>query len=86
MMDFDGERPDAPRLHNKPMALLLTGGGEETNNADLVVAGFQHLVKWVKGRTAGHWFVGGCTQPEAIGQDVKTRAAEFARELTKGAC
>ncbi len=48
--------------------------------------GFQQLVKWVKGRMAGHWFVGGCTQPEAIGQDAKTRAAEFARDVTKGAC
>jgi multimeric flavodoxin WrbA len=85
MMDFDGERPDAPRLHGKSMALLLTGGGEETNNADLVIASFQHLVKWVKGRMAGHWFVGGCTTPEAIGQDVKTRAAEFARVIAKGA-
>jgi multimeric flavodoxin WrbA len=86
MMDFDGERPNAPRLRGKWMALLLTGGGEETNNADLVIAGFQQLVKWLKGRMAGHWFVGGCTQPEAIGQDVKTRAAEFARVVTKGAC
>ena len=45
MMDFDGERPDVPRLHGKPMALLLTGGGEEADNADMVIRGFQQLVE-----------------------------------------
>jgi multimeric flavodoxin WrbA len=34
MMDFDGERPGVPRLHDKPMGLLLTGGGVEADNAD----------------------------------------------------
>jgi len=30
---------------------------------------------------AGHWFVGGCTEPEAIGEETKIGAVEFAREL-----
>ncbi len=83
MMDFDGERADAPRLHGKGMALLLTGGGEETDNGDLVVRGFEQLVQWLKARLAGHWFVGGCTEPGAISSDVKTRAAAFARTVAK---
>ena len=66
------------------MALLLTGGGEETNNADLVIAGFQNLVKWLKGQTAGHWFVGGCTKSEAIGEDVKAHAVTFAKRIIDG--
>jgi multimeric flavodoxin WrbA len=81
MMDFDGERPNVPRLRGKSMALLLTGGGGEANNADLVIAGFQQLVEWVKGRIAGHWFVGGCTKPEAIGDEVKSCAVAFAKRL-----
>jgi multimeric flavodoxin WrbA len=85
MMDFDGERPDARRLQGKPMGLLLTGGGDEANNGDLVIRGFEQLVQWVKGRMAGHWFVGGCTQPEAIGQDVKDHAVEFAKVLAAAA-
>jgi multimeric flavodoxin WrbA len=84
MMDFDGERPGAPRFHGKAMALLLTGGGEATDSADLVIPGFQHLVTWLKGWMAGHWFVGGCTEPGAIGGKVKTRAAEFAVTITGG--
>jgi hypothetical protein len=30
---------------------------------------------------AGHWFVGGCTQPEAIGNEVKSLAVAFAKRL-----
>jgi multimeric flavodoxin WrbA len=83
MMDFDCERADVPRLHGKGMALLLTGGGEEENNADLVVAGFRQLVQWLKARMIGHLFVAGCTVPEDIGDDVKARAVEFAGGLAK---
>ena len=85
MMDFDGERPGVPRLHGKRMALLLTGGGEEADNANLVITGFRQLVQWLKAELAGHYFVGGCTTPEAIGEDVKTRAVEFAKTVTNGA-
>jgi len=86
LMDLTGEHPAAPWRIGKPMGLLLTGGGEEAHNADLVIGGFEELVKWLKGRMAGHWFIGGCTEPEAIGQDVKARATEFARVLVKRAC
>ena len=53
----------------------------KANNADLVIPGFQHLVKWLDARLAGCLFVGGCTKPEAIGEDVKTRAVDFAHGL-----
>jgi multimeric flavodoxin WrbA len=83
MMDFSGERPGVPRLNGKWIALLLTGGGEEANNADLVIRGFQNLAKWLNSRMAGYWFVGGCTVPEEIGEHVKVRAIEFAQALPK---
>jgi multimeric flavodoxin WrbA len=78
MMDFDGARPGVPRLHGKPMALVLTGGGGEADNADLVIRGFQNLVRWLKGRMAGHLFISGCAEPDAMRDEVKSRAAEFA--------
>ena len=86
MMDFEAERSGVPRLNGKWMALLLTGGGHEANNADLVIPGFQHLVKWLNARMAGHLFVGGCTDPAAMGEDVKARAVEFAQALAKTMC
>jgi len=82
MMDFEGERTDVPRLHGKPIGLLLTGGGEEADNADLVLRSFEQLVYWLKGRLAGHLFMGGCTEPEGIGEEAKVRAIGFARRLT----
>ena len=57
---------------------MLTGAGEEADNADLVIRGFEQLVNWIRGRVVGHLFVGGCTEPEAIGSDVVRRAIAFA--------
>jgi multimeric flavodoxin WrbA len=81
LMDLAGERPVAPWRRGKPMGLLLTGGGEEADNGELVIRGFEQLVQWVKGRMAGHRFVGGCTEPEAIGEETRTGAVEFAWRL-----
>jgi multimeric flavodoxin WrbA len=86
MMDFAVRRPGAPRLHNKPMGLLLTGGGEEADNAELVVCGFRRLVEYLGGRLVGHLFVGGCTTPEEIGGDEKACAVEFAALLNDQTC
>jgi multimeric flavodoxin WrbA len=81
LMDVTGVRPRTPWRAGKPFGLLLTGGGEEAGNGELVVRGFEQLVQWVQGRMAGHWFVGGCTEPDAIGDAVKQDAVEFARRL-----
>jgi hypothetical protein len=47
----------------------------------LVIRGFEQLVQWTKGRMLGHLFIGGCTEPDAIGDDVNKRAVEFASML-----
>ena len=82
LMDFEDERPGAPRLHGKPMALLLTAGGEQADNGDLVIRGFEHLVEYLMARMAGHLFVAGCTTPEEMGDNVKARAIAFATMLS----
>lgn len=81
LMDFGGDRTDVPRLHGKPIGLLLTGGGEEADNADMVLQGFGYLVEYLKARPAGNLFVPGCTVPEAMGDDEKERAILFAQML-----
>ncbi len=45
---------------------------------------YGNLVKWVNGRMAGHWFLSGCTKPEAIGEEVKTQAVAFAKRIIEG--
>jgi multimeric flavodoxin WrbA len=81
LMDFDVPRTDLPRLRGKAMALLLTAGGDRVDNADLVFRGFHHLVGLLRTRLAGTWLVPNCTDPEALGEDVRRHAAEFARTL-----
>jgi hypothetical protein len=80
-MDFDSPRTDLPRLHGKPLSLLLTAGGERIDNADLVFRGFQHMVGLLRARSAGNWLVPNCTEPHALGEDVRKQAAEFAETL-----
>jgi len=82
LMDYAGEQPAAPWERGKPIGLLLTGAGPETDNADLVIRGFGQLVQWIKGRMAGHWFVAGCTEPAALGAETKATAVKFAQRLT----
>jgi multimeric flavodoxin WrbA len=84
LMDITGQQPPAPWRSGKPMGLLLTGGGEEVDNGELVIRGFEQLVQWLKGQMVCHWFIGGCTEPHAIGLDVKVRAVEFAERLIGG--
>ncbi len=81
LMDFDVPRTDLPRLRGKSMSLLLTAGGERIDNADLVFRGFHHMVGLLRARSAGTWLVPNCTEPEALGEDVRRHAAEFARTL-----
>ena len=81
MMDFSVRRQDVPRLHNKPLALLLTGGGEEADNAELVSRGFRRLAEYLGDQMVGDLFIGGCTTPEEISDHIKARAADFATAL-----
>ena len=81
LMDFDEPRNDLPRLQGKSLSLLLTAGGERIDNADLVFRGFHHMVGLLRARPAGTWLVSNCTEPDALGEDVRRHAAEFARTL-----
>ncbi len=81
LMDFDGERADVPRPHGRPIGLVLTSGGEEADNADMVLRGFGHLVEYLKARPAGNVFVPNCTEPKVIADLVGHRAVTFAKTL-----
>jgi multimeric flavodoxin WrbA len=82
LMDFDSPRTDLPRLIGKPMSLLMTGGGERIDNADLVFRGFAQMIGLLRARSAGNWYVANCTTPEALGDEVRSGAIEFAKSLT----
>ena len=81
LMDFGVPCTVLPRLTGKGMAVLLTGGGERIDNADLVFRGFHHLVGLLRAREAGSWYVPNCSEPEAMGNEIRRQAQEFARSL-----
>jgi len=81
LMDFEGRRTDAPRLYGKPLALLLTAGGERIDNADLVFRGFQHIISLLFARPAGELLISDCSEPDKIGDKAKQQAIAFAESL-----
>jgi multimeric flavodoxin WrbA len=81
LMDFDEPRTDVPRLNGKPISLLMTGGGEQIDNADLVFRGFAHMVRLLRAHAASNWYVANCSTPEALGEDIHREAIEFAKRL-----
>ncbi len=81
LMDFDGRRTGVPRLYDKPLALLLTAGGEQADNADLVLRGFKHLVGLLFARPAGQLLIPDCSEPDALGEEAKKQAFAFADQL-----
>ena len=81
LMDFDEPRDDLPRVHGRAMSLLLTAGGDRIDNADLIFRGFHHMVGLLRARAVSTLLVPNCTEPDAMGEDIRQRAAEFARTL-----
>ena len=61
----------------------MTGGGGEADNAESLIRGFQRLVEYLGARTGGVLFVGGCTTPEKMSEEVEARAVEFAATFGK---
>jgi multimeric flavodoxin WrbA len=85
MMDLEGRRPDVPRLYDKRIALLMTGGGDEIDNADLVIRGFQHMMAFLHSRLVGHLYLGNCSnKPEPLSEEAQAQAVAFAKKLVTG--
>ncbi len=62
-------------------ALLVTGAGPYDNNAELVFTAFGRLQKPHMAIHSGELFIGGCSTPDKLGDEVKAKAAEFARKI-----
>ncbi len=68
-------------VEGQRQALLVTGGGGWDNNAEATFTAFSRIQKPHKAVHSGELFVGNCTTPADMGEDVKTRALEFARKI-----
>ncbi|MFO7752968.1 MAG: flavodoxin family protein [Desulfobacteraceae bacterium] len=80
----DYKRPTHTSLiEGRRQALLVTGGGIYENNAEPVFTAFDKLVEFYKGINAGSLFIGGCTSPEEMEDDVRDQAVSFAGKIVE---
>lgn len=69
-------------LEGKPIALLMTCGGEETENYEILSRVYRNMAAFFGAHELGFWLIPRCTVPEALGSDVRRQAGEFAARLT----
>lgn len=67
-------------VEGRRQALLVTGGGEYSNNAEPVFTAFGRLVEFYKGISVGELYIQ-CTTPDALDDRVKEQAIAFARKI-----
>lgn len=71
----------ASLVEGQRQALLITGGGPRANNAEETFTAFSRIQKPHKSVLAGELFIGGCTTPANMGEEVKAKAVAFAQTL-----
>lgn len=70
-------------LDNKPIGLVMTCGGEETENYEIMHRIYRNLVAFFGAREAGFRLFANATTPEAMGSSERAIACEFARKLVQ---
>ncbi len=70
------------RLANKPMGLILTCGGPEEGNAELVIRAFYAMVNFMKAVPRGHLLYPFFRRVEELTVVDRKRAIEFAARMT----
>lgn len=75
-------QPDHASLVNgQRQALLMTGGGPWDNNAEAAFTAFSRIQKPHKSVHPGDLFLGNCTTPAEMDDQVKNKVIEFARNI-----
>lgn len=75
-------QPDHDSLvKGQRQALLVTGAGPYDNNAEPVFTAFGRLQSPHMAIHSGELFIGSCSTPDKLGDEIKTKAVEFAREI-----
>ncbi len=65
-----------------PVALLVTSGGPEAENGDLIKTVFERMCQYSGRRNLGTFVVGGCTSPDKLGDDAHHVARRIAEGVT----
>jgi len=70
-------------MEGKRVGLLVTGGGGYGDNAEGLFTSFDRIVEFLLARKSGELYVGGCTTPDALPEDIKNKALDLARSLVE---
>lgn len=71
----------ASLIEGQRQGLLVTGAGPWENNAEAAFDAFGRLQKPHKAVNAAQLFVGSCTTPADMGEEIREQAIAFARKL-----
>lgn len=71
----------ASLVEGQRQALLVTGGGSWENNAEAAFTAFGRIQNPHKAINAGQLFIGNCTTPGNMGDEIQQQALEFARKV-----
>ena len=69
------------RIQGKPLGLIVTAGGPEKDNADLLVKAYTSMTEYMKAVPAGALVIANCSGPESLDATVQSRAEAFAKKI-----
>ena len=69
-------------MKGKRVGLLVTGAGTYEDNAEGLFTAFDRIVEFLLARKSGELYVGGCSVPAELPEDVKNKAIDLARSLS----
>lgn len=60
---------------------IHTGGGAYEDNAEGLFSSFDRIAAFLLARKSGELYVGGCTTPDTLPKDIRSKALDLARSL-----
>jgi multimeric flavodoxin WrbA len=70
-------------MEGKRIGLLVTGAGVYEENAEGLFTAFDRMVAYLLARKAGELYVGQCSVPAELPQEIRQKAITLARSLVK---
>jgi multimeric flavodoxin WrbA len=68
-------------MEGKRIGLLVTGGGAYKENAEGMFTAFDRMVGFFLAKKSGELYVGECSEPAALSEEVRSKALKLARSL-----
>ena len=68
-------------MEGKRIGLLVTGAGIYEDNAEGLFTSFDRISKYLLAKKSGDLYIGECSTPGALSEEIKNRAIDLARSL-----